>query len=54
MAYSLNIYDIKGKVVDTHQYDVDLDSLINKTVLQEALVMQRANQRVVIAHTKTR
>ncbi len=54
MAYSLRIYNINWDVVDTQEYDTDLDSLINPTVLQEALVMQRANQRVTIAHTKTR
>ena len=56
MTYSVDIYNAKGKVVDTLWLDDSIfsDDKINKNLIHEYYLLQRANARLPIAHTKTR
>jgi len=56
MAYSIVIYDTKGKKIGTESL-TDLrynDDAINTDLMHEYFLLQRSNARVAIAHTKTR
>lgn len=56
MGYSVDIYNTDGKVVSKIDLNSDLfsDEKINKTLIQEYLLLQQANGRVAIASTKDR
>jgi len=56
MTYSVDIYNTKGKVVDTIALDASLfaDDKVNKNLIHEYYLLQQANARLPIAHTKTR
>lgn len=56
MVYSVDIYDKTWKVVDTVALNKEkfADELVNKTLVQEYLLLQQANARMSNAHTKTR
>ncbi len=56
MTYSVDIYNAKGKVVETLWLDSSLfsDDKINKNLIHEYYLLQKANARLPIAHTKTR
>lgn len=56
MSYTVSIYNMEWSSVGSKSFDAAIFSAdnINPTLLQEYLVMHLANQRVSIAHTKTR
>jgi large subunit ribosomal protein L4 len=56
MSYSIAIHDIKGKVVENKQLNeaIFADGNINDGLIHEFYVLQQANARLPIAHTKTR
>ena len=56
MGYSVDIYNTEGKIVSKIDLNADLfdDKKINKTLVQEYLLLQQANARVAIANTKDR
>jgi len=56
MSYTLQIHDANGKVVDKKALNpaVFADDNINDSLIHEFYVLQQANARVTIAHTKTR
>ena len=56
MGYSVDVYNTEGKVVSKVELNADLfaDEKINKTLIQEYLLLQQANGRVAIADTKDR
>ena len=56
MGYSVDVYNTEGKVVSKVNLNADLfsDEKVNKTLIQEYLLLQQANGRVVIADTKDR
>ena len=56
MGYSVDVYNTEGKVVSKVELNVNLfaDEKINKTLIQEYLLLQQANGRVAIADTKDR
>ena len=56
MTYTIDIYNKKGDVVENmslneHKF---ADHLINESLIHEYHLLQMSNQRVAIAHTKTR
>ena len=56
MGYSVDVYNTEGKVVSKVGLNANLfaDEKINKTLIQEYLLLQQANGRVAIADTKDR
>lgn len=56
MSYAVSIYNTQWSVVGKKLFEGESfsESQINPTLVQEFLVMHLANQRVSIAHTKTR
>jgi len=56
MSYSIEVYNAKGKVVKSLDLKKELfdDSMINSSIIHEYYLLQRANARLVNAHTKTR
>ena len=56
MGYSVDVYNIEGKIVSKVDLNPDLfsEEKINKTLIQEYLLLQQANGRVAIANTKDR
>lgn len=56
MSYTLQIHDANGKVVEKKALNpaVFADDNINDSLIHEFYVLQQANARVTIAHTKTR
>ena len=56
MGYSVDVYNTEGKVVSKVELNANLfaDEKINKTLIQEYLLLQQANGRVAIADTKDR
>ena len=56
MGYSVDVYNTEGKVVSKIELNANLfaDEKINKTLIQEYLLLQQANGRVAIADTKDR
>jgi len=52
---NVKVYDLKGKETGTATLSKDVFGLeINEGLIHRALVMQLANKRIAIAHTKTR
>ena len=56
MGYSVDVYNTEGKVVSKVDLNPDIfsDEKVNKTLIQEYLLLQQANARVAIANTKDR
>ena len=56
MGYSVDVYNTEGKVISKVQLNDDIfsDEKVNKTLIQEYLLLQQANARVAIADTKDR
>ncbi len=56
MTYSVDIYNAKGKVIDAVELNqlIFSDEKINKDLIHEYYLLQQANARLPIAHTKTR
>ncbi len=56
MSYTLQIHDAKGKVVEKKALNTAIfaDDNINDSLIHEFYVLQQANARNPIAHTKTR
>jgi len=56
MTYTITIYDTEGKKSGTKQLNKDLynDEMLHDDLMHEYLVLQQANGRIAIAHTKTR
>ena len=56
MVYSVDVYNTEGKIVSKVDLNADLfsDEKVNKTLIQEYLLLQQANGRVAIADTKDR
>ncbi|USN56512.1 MAG: 50S ribosomal protein L4 [Candidatus Peribacteria bacterium] len=56
MAYTITLYDQKGKEAGTVQLNKDLynKDVINTDLIHEYVVLQQANKRQSSAHTKTR
>lgn len=56
MAYTISLYDQKGKKAGTVQLNKDLYSkdVINTDLIHEYVLLQQANKRQSSAHTKTR
>lgn len=56
MTYTLDIFNTKGKKVETVDLDTAVfnDENINESLIHEFFLLQRANARHPIAHTKTR
>ena len=56
MGYSVDVYNTEGKVVSKVELNAEIfsDEKINKTLIQEYLLLQQANARVAIADTKDR
>ncbi len=56
MGYSVDVYNTEGKVISKVELNSDIfsDEKINKTLIQEYLLLQQANARVAIADTKDR
>lgn len=56
MGYSVDVYNTEGKVVSKIDLNSDIfsDEKVNKTLIQEFLLLQQANGRVAIANTKDR
>ncbi len=56
MTYTITIYDTEGKKSGTKQLSKDLynDEMLHDDLMHEYLVLQQANGRIAIAHTKTR
>ena len=56
MGYSVDVYNTEGKIVSKVDLNSDLfsDEKVNKTLIQEYLLLQQANGRVAIADTKDR
>jgi len=56
MTYSVDIYNAKGKVVDTVSLDPSIfsDDKINNDLIHEYYLLQQSNARLPIAHSKTR
>lgn len=56
MAYTITIKDTTGKEVTHYELAEQLchDDFVNESLLHEYVVMYLANQRVALAHTKTR
>jgi len=56
MTYSVDIYNAKGKVVDTVSLDPSLfsDDKVNNDLIHEYYLLQQSNARLPIAHSKTR
>jgi len=52
---NVKVYDLKGKETGTATLSKDVFGLeVNEGLIHRALVMQLANKRIAIAHTKTR
>jgi large subunit ribosomal protein L4 len=56
MAYTISLYDQKGKEAGTIQLNKDLynKDVINTDLIHEYVLLQQANKRQSSAHTKTR
>lgn len=56
MTYTIDIYDVAGKKVSTKDLNAELynDDMIHSDLVHEYFLLQRANGRIAIAHTKTR
>jgi large subunit ribosomal protein L4 len=56
MGYSVDVYNTEGKIVSKVNLNSELfaDEKVNKTLIQEYLLLQQANGRVAIADTKDR
>jgi large subunit ribosomal protein L4 len=56
MTYSVDIYNAKGKVVDTVSLDPSIfsDDKVNNDLIHEYYLLQQSNARLPIAHSKTR
>lgn len=56
MGYSVDVYNTEGKIVSKVDLNSELfaDEKVNKTLIQEYLLLQQANGRVAIADTKDR
>lgn len=56
MWYTVDIYDSKGKVVESVKLDTTLfsDEAVNKNLIHEYYLLQTSNARLPIAHSKTR
>ena len=56
MTYSVDIYNAKWKVVNTISLNPDIfaDEKVNHNLIHEYYLLQQANARIAIAHTKTR
>ena len=56
MGYSVDVYNTEGKIVSKVDLNTELfsDEKVNKTLIQEYLLLQQANARVAIADTKDR
>lgn len=56
MVYSVDVYNTDGKIVSKVDLNADIfsDDKINKTLIQEYLLLQQANGRIAIANTKDR
>ena len=56
MSYELSIMDMSGKVIKKRSLAESIFAVdsINEGLLHQYIVMYLANQRVAIAHTKTR
>lgn len=56
MAYTIDIYNSKGKKLETKDLNADLfsEENINDVLMREFITFQLANARHPIAHTKTR
>lgn len=52
---SVNVYNVAGEVISTRELPAAVFAVpVNHGLLQLAVVAQRANRRVAVAHTKTR
>lgn len=56
MTYSVDIYNAKGKVVDTVSLNPSIfsDDKVNNDLIHEYYLLQQSNARLPIAHSKTR
>ena len=56
MTYSVDIYNAKGKVVDTVSLDPSIfsDDKVNNDLIHEYYLLQQSNVRLPIVHSKTR
>lgn len=56
MVYSVDVYNTEGKVISKVDLNAEIfsDEKINKTLIQEYVLLQQANARVAIASTKDR
>ncbi|MDR3169604.1 MAG: 50S ribosomal protein L4 [Candidatus Peribacteria bacterium] len=56
MAYTVDIYDTKGKAISKVELNAELfsDEKVNKTLIHEFYLLQMANARIPIASTKGR
>lgn len=54
MSSVVTIYDIQGNVSSTLDLSIPSDFVPNMSLIHEAIIMQRSNARIPIAHTKTR
>ena len=56
MGYSVDVYNAEWKIVSKVDLNAELfsDEKVNKTLIQEYLLLQQANGRVAIANTKDR
>ena len=56
MGYSVDVYNTEGKIVSKVDLNPELfaDEKVNKTLIQEYLLLQQANWRIAIADTKDR
>lgn len=56
MTYSVDIYNAKGKVVDTISLNPSIfsDDKVNNDLIHEYYLLQQSNARLPIAHSKTR
>lgn len=56
MVYSVDVYNTEGKVISKVDLNSEIfsDEKVNKTLIQEYLLLQQSNSRVAIASTKDR
>lgn len=56
MTYKIDVYNAKGKVVNTVSLNPDIfsEDKVNHNLIHEYFLLQQANARIAIAHTKTR
>ena len=54
MGYSVDVYNTEGKIVSKVDLNTELfsDEKVNKTLIQEYLLLQQSNGRIAIANTK--